>query len=397
MDAILPNLSIRGEMEETELALGRVLRAPIQAPHPLPPFARSTVDGYALQAKDTYGASPGLPAYLNIVGEVHMGERADESINTTQAALIHTGGMIPVGSDAVVMIEDTQRFRENEIEIFKPVAPGDNILQKGEDVQKGETVLGVGTKLRAQEIGGLMALGITKIEVARRPKVGIISTGNEVVPPHQIPQPGQVRDINSYTLSALVTRAGGEPVLHGILKDEFDQILSTTRKAHEKNDVVIITAGSSVSVHDMTSEVITSLGKPGILVHGISIKPGKPTILAVADGIPVIGLPGNPVSALVIAGLFISPLIQRLLGQKDKPTESRVNARLSINLNSLAGREDYIPVNLVESGDGFVAEPIFGRSNLIFTLIRAAGLIRIPPEVTGLEAGTDVIVELFPS
>lgn len=397
IEAVRPNLIIKRELVNTETALGRVLSAPIVAPHPLPPFPRSTVDGYALRAKDTFGASPGLPTYLTHVGEINMGTPAGLTIDPTQAALIHTGGMIPDGSDAVVMIEDTQQVREDEIEVFKPVAPGDNILQKGEDVQKGETVFNPGMMLRPQEIGGLMGLGITEVSVARRPRVGIISTGNEVIPPHMVAQPGQVRDINSYTLSALVHSAGGEPIQHGIIEDNFDRLLNCVEKAHTEDDIVIITAGSSVSAHDMTSEVINSLGEPGVLIHGIAIKPGKPTILAVADDVPVIGLPGNPVSALVIAGIFVSPLIQTYLGLKDKPYGIRVNAILSVNLNSLAGREDFIPVRLIAEDDGFIAEPIFGRSNLIFTLIRAVGLIRIPPEVTGLEAGSEVSVELFPS
>jgi molybdopterin molybdotransferase len=397
IEAILPGLIIQAEKVDTESALGRVLSASILAPHPLPPFPRSTVDGYALKAKDTFGASPGLPAYLNLIGEIHMGAPAEISIESTQAALIHTGGMIAKGSDAVVMIEDTQQLGEDEIEIFKPVAPGDNILQEGEDVQKGETVFESGMKLRPQEIGGLMGLGITEVEVARRPRVGIISTGNEVVPPHKDTQLGQVRDINSYTLASLVIGAGGEPIQHGIIKDNFDQLLSAAQKAHAQNDIVIITAGSSVSAHDITSEVINSLGDPGVLVHGIAFKPGKPTILAVANGIPVIGLPGNPVSALVVAGLFVSPLIHRYLGLSDESWGNQVNAKLSVNLNSLAGREDYVPVRILDDDDGYIAEPIFGRSNLIFTLIRAVGLIRIPPEVTGLEAGSEVSVEIFSS
>lgn len=396
IEVLSADLSIRGEMVATEFALDRVLKTPISAPHALPPFARSTVDGYAVLAEDTYGANTGLPAYLSLVGEIRMGARADIQISPTQAALIHTGGMIPQGSNAVVMLEDTQKLGTKEIEVYKPVASGDNILQEGEDIHKGDVVFTSGLRLRSQDIGGLMALGITEIEVAKRPRVGIISTGNEVIPPHEDAKPGQVRDVNSYTLAALVKRAGGEAVRHGIIKDEFEQIYAAAKRAHEENDIVIITAGSSVSAHDITSDVINALGDPGVLVHGISIKPGKPTILAVADGVPVIGLPGNPVSALVIAGNFLTPLIHMLLGITDPSPVPRINARLSINLNSQSGREDYVPVQLVETTDGTMAEPVFGRSNLIFTLIRADGLITIAPEVTGLPAGSDVIVELFP-
>lgn len=396
MEFVLPNLKISSERIPTENSLGRVLSSVITAPHPLPPFPRSTVDGYAVNAKDTFGASPSLPSYLKLIGEIDMGTIAGLILESTQAILIHTGGMIPEGSDAVVMIEDTQLSKEDEIEIYKPVAPGDNILTQGEDVSEGDVVFEPGMKLRPQEIGGLMALGITEVEVAHRPRVGIISTGNEVIPPHQKAAPGQVRDINSYTLSALVSQAGGEPVQLGIIEDDLDALMNAAKRAHEENDIVIITAGSSVSVHDVTSKVINSLGEPGVLVHGVAIKPGKPTILAVADGVPVIGLPGNPVSALVIAGHFVSPLIHKYLGMRDSPTEIHLNAKLSTNLNSVAGREDFIPVSIYESDDGVIADPIFGRSNLIFTLVRAIGMIRIPAEVTGLEAGSEVSVELFP-
>jgi molybdopterin molybdotransferase len=396
IEAVLPILKINGETINTAQALGRVLTNPIAAPHPLPPFPRSTVDGYAVSAKDTFGASPGLPAYLRLVGEIDMGMTAGISLDPTQAVLIHTGGMIPEGADAVVMIEDTQLVRENEVEILKPVASGDNILKRGEDVNQDDIVFQSGIKLRPQEIGGLMALGITEVDVAIRPRVGIISTGNEVIPPHQDAMPGQIRDINSYTLSALITQAGGEAVRHGIIADDLDKLMQAAKQAHAEDDIVIITAGSSVSVHDMTSKVINSLGTPGVLVHGVAVKPGKPTILAVANGVPVIGLPGNPVSALVIAGLFVSPLVQRYIGLNVPHAGMQVKAKLSTNLNSVAGREDYIPVRLDETDDGFIAEPIFGRSNLIFTLIRALGMIRIPAEVTGLEAGSDVSVELFP-
>ena len=240
-----------------------------------------------------------------------------------------------------------------------------------------------------------MALGFVDVEVVKKPRIGILSTGNEVVHPEVDPQLGQVRDVNSYTLSSLIEKAGGEPHRWGIVPDNFEALLGVAKKAHLEDEVVIITAGSSVSVHDLTSNVIEKLGEPGVLVHGVAIKPGRPTILAVADGIPIIGLPGNPVSALLIAKIFVSPLIQHLLGIEGAAPEAQLIAKLSINLNSQAGREDYIPVNLVREDDHWIAEPVFGRSNLIFTLVRAGGLIRIPPQVTGLPAGSDVVVELF--
>ncbi len=383
------------ETVPTAEALDRVLCQTIAAPHPLPPFDRSTVDGYALRAKDTFGANPSLPAYLTIAGEVDMGKPALQELEEGQAIVVHTGGMIPPGSDAVVMLEDTQWARESEIEILRAVAVGENILHEGEDVKSGDMVFRAGQRLRAQEIGGLMAFGVTQVQVARRPQVGILSTGDEVVPPDNTPQYGQVRDVNSYTLSALVHRAGGTPRRRGIVSDRRQDLLRAAKQAQREDDVLVVTAGSSVSARDITADVIGSLGSPGVLVHGVSIKPGKPTILAVADGVPMIGLPGNPVSALVSAGLFLVPVIQKLLGFERNPRSASASAKLSVNVASKAGREDYLPVSLSETADGLVAEPVYGRSNLIFTLVRADGLVRIPAESTGVPAGTSVEVRLF--
>jgi molybdopterin molybdotransferase len=399
LDTFLQALPSADELEKevipTSEALDRILAQAVIAKDPLPPFPRSTVDGYAVRASDTYGASPSLPAYLKLIGEISMGTQAVDTIEPTQAITIHTGGMIPYGADAVVMIENTQKIKEDEIEVLKPVAQGENILQKGEDVQKGEVVLPAGRRLRPQEMGGLMALGVTQVSVARQPRVGILSTGDEIIPPWEVPQPGQIRDVNSYTLSALITRAGGIPVLRGIIPDQYSDLLQAAKKAHWEDDIVLITAGSSVSAYDQTADVIRQLGEPGVLVHGVSIRPGKPTILAVADHIPLIGLPGNPVSALVVAGLFVVPVIRRLLGANDSGIKPQIQAKLTLNIASETGREDYLPVKLTQSEEGWLAEPVFGRSNLIFTLVRADGLVRIPPEATGLPANSPVIVQLF--
>jgi len=379
----------------TSEAVGRVLAEPVVAPHALPAFPRSTVDGFAVRAADTHGASPSLPAYLQVVGEVPMGRALDLKLSPGQAALVHTGGMVPESADAVVMLEDTQSPRPGEIEVLKPSASGQNVIAAGEDVSPGESVLEAGVRLRPQEIGGLMALGIVEVRVARRPRVGILSSGDEVVDPRSTPGPAQVRDVNSYALSALVAEAGGEPIRHGIVPDQMAALQEAARKALRESDLVVITAGSSASARDLTAEAIRSLGEPGVLVHGVAIRPGKPTILAVAGEVPVIGLPGNPVSALVIARLFVVPVIRRLLGERGPELPARLTARLSANIASEAGREDYIPVRLIVTPEGLVAEPVYGRSNLIFTLVRADGLIRIAPEVTGLAAGAAVEVTPF--
>lgn len=385
----------QAEEMDTIASLGRVTAAPVVAPYPLPSFPRSTVDGYAVRAADTFGANESLPAYLAVVGEVPMGAAAAITLSVGECALIHTGGMLPAMADAVVMVEHTQSVRRGEIEVLRSAAPGENVLKVGEDVAAGDEVIPAGVRLRPAEIGGLMALGITRVRVANRPRVGILSSGDEVVPPEAVLGPGQVRDVNSYSLSALIEQAGGLPVRYGILPDQAEALRMASIKALAECDVVIITAGSSASARDLTAEVINSLGKPGVLVHGVNVRPGKPTILAVCDGKVVIGLPGNPVSALVIATLFVVPVLQAMLGMKSSAPAARIRARLTTNLPSQAGREDWVAVRLRESAQGELAEPVFGKSNLIFTLARAHGLVCIPPAATGLEAGQEVEVFLI--
>ncbi len=391
------------ELVETERALGRVLVSPVTAPHPLPEFPRTTVDGYAVKAADTFGASESLPVYLELMGEVPMGAAPAISLSRGKCVLIHTGGMLPNGADAVVMLEYTQSARSNEMEILRAVAVGENVIEIGEDVQDGQEVISQGTRLRPAEIGGLMALGFTEVTVARKPKVGILSSGDEVIHPSQKPSPGQVRDINAYTLSSAVENTGGEPVQYGIIPDTHPEMYAAAERAKAECDLVVVTAGSSASSRDLTSQILDELGKPGVLVHGVNTRPGKPTILAVCEGVPMIGLPGNPVSALVNTYLFVVPTIKALQGEKTTRPQPRVQATLTINLASQAGREDWVPVKLLRpstiplggEGEAWLAEPIFGMSNLIFTLSRADGLLKIPADATGLSAGELVEVFLF--
>lgn len=401
----LPQPKPDSELIDVSSSLDRVLAEDILAPHPLPDFQRTTVDGYAVRAQDTFGASDSLPAYLTLIGEVPMGDAPAFEIGPGQCALIHTGGMLPKGADAVVMLEYTQIVRADlrpaptdEIEISRAVADGENVIRIGEDVAQGQLVLPKGTRVRPAEVGGLMALGITSVRVARLVKVGLISTGDEVIDPGQTPRPGQVRDINSYTLGALVEKSGGVAVRYGIVSDQFQALKEAAAKALSECDAVIVTAGSSASTRDMTADIIRSLGEPGVLVHGINTRPGKPTILGVCNGKAVIGLPGNPVSALVNGYLFVVPVIEKLLGALPRP-KATVQARLTVNLPSQAGREDWWPVKLAvssqQSAVRYDAEPIFGKSNLIFTLAAADGLLRIHPDATGLSAGEIVEVILL--
>jgi len=393
--ALPPGKTTGVENVESSSALGRILAEHVVAPHPLPAFARSTVDGYAVRAEDTFGAGPGAPAYLRLIGEVPMGRLPEMHVEVGQAATVHTGGAIPPGANAVVMLEDTQAVPGGEVEVLAALGIGKNVIREGEDIEAGERVLEIGACLRVQEIGGLMAIGRTRVAVFRRPRVAILSTGDEVVPAEAEPMPGQVRDINSHLLAALVHRCGGDPLTLGIVPDDPERLFLAARQAMDRADLIIITAGSSASARDNTAEVIQRLGTPGVLVHGLSIKPGKPTILGVAGDVPVIGLPGNPVSAFVVAGLLVAPMVRRLAGSRQPTITASVQARLAVNVPSEAGREDYLPARLEASPQGWIADPVFGKSNLIFTLVRADGLIRIPSEITGLPAGSRVDVVPF--
>jgi molybdopterin molybdotransferase len=397
LETLLSNVevSITYESVKTINALGRVTAKPIHSPIPLPQFPRSTVDGYAVRASDTFGASEGLPAYLHVVGEIHMGSSPSFDIHSGESGLIHTGGMLPNSCNAVVMIEYTQQVGEDMVEILRPAAVGENTIKVAEDVREGEEVIHGGVRIRPPEIGGLAALGLMELEVARKPLVGIISTGDEVVPPDHGLSPGQVRDINSYTLSALMVQAGGIPKCYGIIPDQAEQLYSVAARALNECDVVLITAGSSASARDLTAQVINRLGSPGVLVHGVAIKPGKPTILGVCNHKVVIGLPGNPVSAFVVAGFFVVPVVESLLGLSNVAVYPRLHARLSTNLPSEAGREDWVAGRLYSDQSGYMVDPIFSKSNLIFSLVRANCLIRVPLDANGLPGDTIVEVQLL--
>lgn len=398
LNILLDQVKPLAQIEEirSQDALHRTLAEDIIAPISLPTFPRSTVDGFAVRAADTHGASENLPAYLRQIGEVLMGGKADFRIGKRQCGIIHTGGMLPEGADAVVMVEFTESGKGKgesgkEVEVRRAVGVGENVLKVGEDVKAGEVVMEKGIELDAAEIGALMSLGIIHISVSKKPKIGILSSGDEVIPPDQALGDGQIYDINSYSLAALIEKAGGIPKTYPIIPDEADAFASVASIALAENDMLIFTAGSSVSVRDLTASTIENLGAPGVLLHGVNVRPGKPTILAVCEKKPVIGLPGNPVSALVIARLFVKPTVQKLLNQTRPRPEPAVSAKLGVNLASVSGREDWVAVKL-ENG---VAEPVFAKSNLIFSLVRADGLVKISATANGLAAGERVEVVLL--
>ncbi|HEY3289142.1 MAG TPA: molybdopterin molybdotransferase MoeA [Anaerolineae bacterium] len=381
------------ETVPTTSARGRILAVDIASPIPLPEFRRSTVDGYAVRS----GSTPGV---LRVVGEVHMGEISNLHIKLGDAALIHTGGNVPDGADAVVMVEQVKLLDlsgTGKIQTQVQASPGDNTINKGEDVEAGEIVMHAGVRLREQEMGGLLSIGQTQVDVIRKPRVGLIASGDEVIAPDAPIRLGQVRNINTPMLAALVERHGGEPVDFGILPDRRDAFEATAEKAMREVDMVIFMAGSSVSERDFTPDVVNGMGKPGILVHGIAFRPGKPTLFALCDGKPVFGLPGNPVSALVTAELFVAPTLARLLGTQDY-VPNTVSAVLSSDVKSPRDLEHWFPVRLTPATDTVtlpLATPIATKSNLIFSLVRAQGIVCAPIGVDHLAAGTMVNVRLM--
>lgn len=372
-------------------AVGRVLARELVAGEDVPACPRSTVDGYAVRAVDTFGASESLPAYLDLGEEVAMGRPAPGALRAGQCCPVPTGGMLPEGADAVVMVEHAELPGDGTVAVLRPVAPGENLIWPGEDVGRGQVVLPPGRVLRPPDVGVAAALGFARLPVFRRLRVAILSTGDELVPPDRVPEPGRVRDVNSYTLAAAVRNDGWEAELLGIAPDRPAALEEALREGM-RGDALLVSGGSSVGARDLVAQAISRLGNPGILVHGVALRPGKPVIAAVADGRPVFGLPGHPVSALVVYYLLARPVLRRLAGSDPFPLQPTVRARLARSLSSRPGLEEYVRVSLRMAGDGLRAEPVLGKSGLISTLARAWGLVRIPPEATGLEQGEEVEV-----
>ncbi len=390
---------LRQERVDVVSALGRILSQPIVSKENLPAFSRSTMDGYAVRAQDTFGATEALPGYLNIVGEIPMGVPASGAVHSQEAMKIATGGMLPDGADAVVMFEQTAPVDDRMIEVMRAVAPGENVIQAGDDVQEGEVVLQMGHRLRPQDIGVLCGLGITRVPIYRRPRVAVIPTGSEIVPPDQAAGPGQVRDINSYHLSALIEQAGGVADRYAIVPDDLAALKQNVGRALAECDLVVLSGGSSVGTRDLTAEVLSQLGKPGIVVHGVAVKPGKPTICAMVGKIPVFGLPGHPAAIVIGFDLFVRPVLRLLSGLRDVSWSSLrcpvVRARMSRSVSSAAGREDYVRVAVAVDEGQLLARPILGKSGLMRTLVEAHGTVVIPEESIGLEKGEAVEVALF--
>jgi len=369
-------------------AYNRVLGEPIVAVEDLPGFARATVDGYAIRARDSFGASESQPALLTVVGDVGMGEVPPFEVGPGEAARVPTGGMLPGGADSAVMVEYTEELDRRSVAISRSVAPLENVIRPGDDVRAGNEVLAVGRRLRAQEIGLLAGLGRMKVTGSRRPRVAVISSGDEIVPADWAPGPAQLRDINSHSLAALVEECGGEPWQLGVVRDEFEPLRAACEQALEKADTCLISGGSSVGTRDLTLQVLSSFPGTEILVHGVAISPGKPTILVRARDRAFWGLPGHVASAMVVFHVLVRPFMDHLRGIPPSLGERwPLRARLSRNVASRQGREDFIRVRLQQEGEGLLAEPIFGESGLISTLVRADGLVRIDRHTEGVYAG----------
>ena len=381
-----------------QAATGRVLAEDIVADVNLPDFPRAIMDGFALRAATTFGASDGSPAYITVPHTVAMGEIPAFSIGPGEAAKISTGGMLPKGTDSVVMVEHTDTIDETTIEVFKSVAPGQNMVAIGEDIQKDRTILSGGQRLRPQEIGLLAAFGRQSVLVFKQPVIGILSTGDEIVPIDTVPSIGEIRDINSYTLAGQILEAGGIPLQLGIVEDDYDELLKICKQGLAQSDMLLVSGGSSVGMRDFTVDVLDAIPDTELLLHGISISPGKPTILARSGDKAFWGLPGHVVSAMVVFHAVVQPFIDHVSGL-DPALHRRFScpATLSRSVASSLGRVDYVRVKLAEQDGAFVAEPILGKSGLINTMLRADGLVKIDKNTEGLDAGAHVNVLLFAS
>jgi molybdopterin molybdotransferase len=386
------------ELVELAAARERTLACELRAPVDLPGFARSAMDGYVLRSKDSFGTSEGSPAYLRLIGEVVMGEWPAFTVRPGECARIGTGGVIPEGADAVVMVEHTRALADGNVEIVKPIAPGGHLLGPADDAAKGEVLLAAGQRLRPQDLGLLAALGQSTVSVFARPQVGILSTGDEVVPIIADPRPGQVRDVNTHTLTAQVTAAGGEPLPLGLVPDDEARLRTAVADAQESSDLVLVSGGSSLGVRDLTAEIFLSFAGAELLVHGVAVAPGKPFIWVRAGNAHLLGLPGQVTSCMISFHLFVEPILERMLGREAR-SFTQFGRRLAVlarNLPSVSGREEYVRVRLVRSGAEWLAEPIFGKSGLIRTLTQGQGLVRIAASSEGLDEGTPVTVLLYP-
>jgi molybdopterin molybdotransferase len=378
-------------------ALGRVLAEPFAAPADLPGERRAVMDGYAVRGADVRGASELWPVTLSVVGSVPMGDVFPRGVGTGEAVAIATGGWLPAGADTVVMIEHVvHQDGGARVEISRAVVPGSNVVERGEDLARGAAVLPAGRRLRPQDLAMLATFGVTVVDVFRRPRVAVLSTGNELCAPAATPPPGQVRDANQTALGAQVSAAGCDVTYGGIVPDDASALRRTIARALDAHDAVILSGGSSIGTKDLSADALADLAGPGILFHGIDIRPGKPTLFARAGTKPVVGMPGFPTSSLIVFDAFIRPMLWRLGGESARdPWPSRRPARISREHRSVVGREDYLRVRLVERDGGLWADPLRGGSATLSNVVFADGLVRVDTAAPGLAAGDPVDVLLY--
>lgn len=386
--------SLKSEVVTLLNATGRILTNDIIAKDNVPDFRRSTVDGYAVNSRDVFGASESIQSVLDLKGEILMGEKADGEIQISgQCYYVPTGGAIPNGADSVIMIEYTEKLSDDVILTSKATSPGENLVEIGEDIKKGEKVITKGAKLRAYEVGVLASLGYYEVEVYKKPTIGIISTGDEVVHPAESIKPGQIRDINTYLLNSLIEESGCTPVNYGVIKDEYELLKRTVEKAVAECDVVLMSGGSSVGKKDNTVNVIKDLKDGELMVHGISIKPGKPTIIGRSGDKIIFGLPGHPLACAVIFKVMVKHYIEKIT--KYKETVYPMECKFKLNYHKSKGREEFLPVTIEEKKGELFASPVFGKSGLITGFSKAWGYIRIERNEEGIKEDQKVKVFKF--
>ncbi|MFH0748666.1 MAG: molybdopterin biosynthesis protein [Candidatus Bathyarchaeota archaeon] len=386
---------VGGETLPLESCFGRVLSSDIEASIDVPPFDRASMDGFAVHAEDTFGAEEDQPISLKVVGQIGAGENPRVALENGEAAEISTGAPIPQGANAVVMVEYTWQD-DDSLRVYRAVSPGENIMAAGSDIMAGELILRKGDFLTPRETGVLSAIGVTKVDVFRKPLVAVISTGNEVISPGAFLEYGKIYDINSRSIADSVLECGGVPSFLGIAGDEKSAIRSKIEEGFRKSDIVILSGGTSAGVGDLVYRIIDELGKPGILVHGVSVKPGKPLIIAVVNGKPLFGLPGYPTSALMMFNVFVRPVLREMAGLKAEAERMMVEAKTAEKIESSLGRYQYLPVNLVQTESGtYHVYPVPGESGAITTLAEADGFIEVSGDRAFLSEGEDVLVELF--
>jgi molybdopterin molybdotransferase len=390
------NFYLEPRVEKVPLskALGRIIYKDIISQENIPGFRRSSVDGYAVKSKETAGASESIPAMFQLKGEIRMGEGAKVKLDFPgSCAYVPTGGMLPEESDCVVMIEYSEKLDENIILLNTSAYPGENVVEEDEDVSANEMVIKKGTRIRPYEIGVLSSLGVVEVEVCKALKCGIISTGDEVVEPSKTPARGQVRDINTYLLSSLVEECGAEAIIYGIYNDNFGELKAAITKASEQCDIVLVSGGSSVGKKDQTLEAINALKNSKVLVHGIAVKPGKPTLIGKAEDKIIFGLPGHPLACAVIFKTIVQHYIRNVYAQEE--IDYSISCSFAINYHCAKGREEFLPVRLERREEGLTAVPVISKSGIISAFSKAYGYIRIDKNLEGIRAGEKVSVYEF--